>query len=101
MLWNETRQDQDMLRWYRRLLQLRREMPQLLLDRPVAEEARDEEGLILRKYPIEGRDVTLLFHAKEGSVCIPELAGSWDLLAEQGFDGVIHGIGAMVLAQNR
>jgi hypothetical protein len=83
------------------LLQLRREMPQLLLDRAVAEEARDEEGLILRKYTIEGRDVTLLFHAKEGSVCIPELAGSWDLLAEQGFDGVIHGIGAMVLAQNR
>ena len=97
MLWDETRQDQDMLRWYRRLLQLRREMPQLLWEKCATEEARDEEGLILRKFRIDGRDVTLLFHAKEGSVCIPELAGKLDLLENRVFDGTLSGIAALVL----
>lgn len=97
MLWDEARQDQNMLRWYRRLLQLRREMPQLLWEKCATEEARDEEGLILRKYRIDGRDVTLLFHAKEGSVCMPELSGKLDLLENRVFDGTLSGIAALVL----
>jgi glycosidase len=97
MLWDEARQDQDMLRWYRRLLQLRREMPRLLWEKCIAQEARDEEGLILRKFRIDGRVVTLLFHAKEGCVCIPELAGKLDLLENRVFDGTLSGIAAVVL----
>ena len=98
MLWDEARQEGDMLRWYRRLLQLRREMPELLTASRISEEARDEAGLILLKHRCYGRDITLLFHTREGNVCVPELAGQWDMLENRAFDGTVEGIAAMVLA---
>lgn len=97
MLWDESRQDKSMLRWYRRLLQLRREMPGLLEGLPISEEARDEDGLILLKRYCAGRDTTLVFHAREDSVQLPELAGRQDLLENRVFDGTVNGITAMVL----
>lgn len=97
MLWEEDRQDQDMLCWYRRLLKLRREQPAILNGQVVSQEARDGDGLICTNRRLNGQTITLLFHAKESSVQIPELAGKWDLLRECVFDGAANGITAMVL----
>lgn len=97
MLWEKDRQDADMLHWYRRLLQLRREMPGILSGRILSEEAWDEEGLILIKRRWEDRDITLLFHAKEDRLLLPQLAGKRDVLGQQVFDGTLSGITAMVL----
>lgn len=97
MLWEEDRQDQDMLCWYRRLLKLRREQPAILNGQVVSQEARDGDGLICINRRLNGQTITLLFHAKESSVQIPELAGKWDLLRECVFDGAVNGITAMVL----
>ncbi len=97
MLWDENRQDKDMLCWYRRLLKLRRELPVILNGQVISEEARDEEGLICVHRRMNGQNITLLFHAEENSVHIPELAGKRDLLSENVFDGSANGITAMVL----
>ena len=97
MLWEEARQDKDMLRWYRRLLRLRKEFPGILDGQIVREEAWDEEGLIRITRRLTGRDITLLFHAKEGNVQIPELAGKQELLSGTYFTGSVSGITAMVL----
>ena len=97
MLWDEARQDKDMLRWYRRLLKLRRELPGILGGQTVLEEARDDDGLIRITRTQNGQEITLLFHAKEGNVLIPELAGKQDLLSETAFNGTVQGITAMVL----
>ena len=97
MLWDEARQDKDMLCWYRRLLHLRRELPEILAGQIIQEEACDEDGLIRITRRRNGGDITLLFHAKEGNVHIPELAGKQDLLSETTFNGTVQGITAMVL----
>ena len=97
MLWDETRQDKDMLRWYRRLLQLRRELPVITGGEVRSQETQDETGLILITRRLDAQEVTLLFHAQDGSVCIPELAGKRDLLSGAVFDGTVTGITAMVL----
>ena len=97
MLWEEARQDKDMLSWYRRLLRLRREFPGILDGQVVQERAWDEDGLIYITRRLNGQDITLLFHAKEGNVQIPELAGKQELLSETLFTGTVNGITAMVL----
>ena len=97
MLWDEGRQDKDMLAWYRRLLTLRREVPAILYGQVTAQEARDDEGLIRISRRLEGKEITLLFHAREGAVQLPELAGRRDLLTGATFSGTIEGITALVL----
>ncbi len=97
MLWEDARQDKDMLCWYRRLLRLRKEFPGILDGQVVQEKAWDEDGLICITRRLTGRDVTLLFHAKEGNVQIPELAGKQELLSGTHFTGSVSGITAMVL----
>ena len=93
----ENRQDRDMLCWYRRLLQLRREQPGILRGDILSEEARDEDGLILITRRLNGQEITLLFHAGEGRVQLPELTGKRELLSGSSFDGTVNGITAMVL----
>ena len=97
MLWDENLQDKDMLCWYRRLLKLRKELPAILGAETVSEEADDENGLIRITRRLDNQDITILFHAKEGDVQIPELAGKQDLLGQRVFEGTVQGMTAMVL----
>jgi glycosidase len=97
MLWDENLQDKDMLCWYRRLLKLRKERLAILSAETVSEEADDENGLIRITRSLNDQDITILFHAKEGDVQIPELAGKQDLLGQRVFEGTVQGITAMVL----
>lgn len=97
MLWDERRQDKDMLHWYRRLLTVRREVPVILGGKITSAEANDENGLIRIHRNLNGQKAVLLFHTNDGSVQLPELAGKRDLLSEARFDGTVSGIGAMVL----
>lgn len=97
MLWDEKRQDADMLRWYRRLLTLRREQPAITRGEVVREEAWDAEGLIRITRRLGEQEVTLLFHGKEGTLHLPELAGKQNALTGAPFDGTLAGITAAVL----
>jgi glycosidase len=97
MLWDENRQDADMLRWYKNLLRLRREVPAITRGETIREEAWDDQGLIRITRRLEGQEVTLLFHGKTGTVRLPELAGKENALTGTAFDGFLTGIAAAVL----
>ena len=97
MLWDPKRQDSDMLRWYKRLLRLRREIPAITRGETLREEARDGEGLIRITRTLDGGEVTLLFHNQEGAVSLPDLAGKTDAITGKAFPGALEGITAMVL----
>ena len=97
MLWDEKRQDADMLSWYRGLLQLRKEVPALTQGRILSQYADDDAGLIRITRQLDEQEITLVFCAKEGSVELADLAGKTDLLTGKAFDGHIQGITALVL----
>lgn len=97
MLWDESRQDRDMLTWYRNLLRVRKEIPALTRGETVREEADDKNGLIRITKQLDGETVTVLFHGKEGSVSCPCLAGTTDAITGMPFRGTAEGIGAWVL----
>jgi len=97
MLWDESRQDKEMLDWYRRLIRLRKEVPAITQGRILSQEAKDDLGLIRITREYQGQEVTLLFCAKDAAVKLPKLAGKKDLLTGKSFDGCLQGIGAAVL----
>ena len=97
MLWDESRQDKDMLSWYKRLLRVRKEIPAITRGKTVAEEARDKDGLICVTRCLEDDEVTILFHAKEDTISLPALSGKRNLLTNNVFDGKVQGITALVL----
>ena len=97
MLWDESRQDKDMLCLYRKLLQLRKQIPAITEGRILSQETQDDAGFIRITRCLNSQEVTLLFCSKDVTVELPELAGKTDLLRGEVFDGHLTGIKAMVL----
>lgn len=93
MLWDEARQDRELLAYYRRLIELRKAYP--CLTDGDAEEilADDDMGLVT----IRRGGVTVLFHAKPGKVALPQYAGCQEAITGQPFDGILRGVRAAVL----
>lgn len=94
MVWAEDRQDADMYAWYRQLLRVRREHPELLA-RDVQDVTDDERGLLIRR----AGEYTLVFHCKDGAVNLPEYAGRQELLTNQACGGAFTTFGAWVLLE--
>lgn len=94
MVWAEDRQDADMYAWYRQLLRVRREHPELLA-RDAQDTADDERGLLLRR----AGEYTLVFHCKDGAVNLPEYTGKQELLSNQACGGTFTTFGAWVLLE--
>lgn len=92
MAWDAEYQDEEMYQWYRSLLRLRRECPDLLTQdcTTVTDDARE---MILRKTPQH----TLLLHCRDGQVDLPEYAGTVDLISGNIFDGTLPGFAAVLL----
>lgn len=97
MLWDEARQDKDMLAWYRRLLQLRKDVPAITKGETVSERAINESGVITITKRLSGEEITLLFCNKDSELHLPEYSGKTDLITGTIFDGNLRKIGAMVL----
>ena len=95
MLWDEARQDKDMLSYYRRLIQLRKAYPVLTQGDAERTLTEDDNALVC----IQRGDMTLLFHAGEGKVAVREYAGQMDLLTQQEFDGILGAYAVAVLKQ--
>lgn len=95
MLWDEKRQDGQLLQWYRRLLHVRKTCLNLTREEPLAVAADDEKGLVL----IDHGTHLLAFHAGAGDVELDGLAGAEELLSQSSFDGVLHGYQAAVLCR--
>lgn len=97
MLWDEKRQDREMLLWYKSLIRVRKENPAITQGETLRMEARDQDGLILISKLLDGRKVTLLFHCGEGSANVAELMGKTDMLTGQLFRGTVEGYTALAL----
>jgi len=99
MLWDEDRQDQDMLDYYRTLIRIRHECAALTRGETARQDADDESGLITIEKRLDGRRFTVLFHTKPGNVELPELAGREELVSGRRFPGRLGDYEAAVLAE--
>lgn len=98
MVWDENRQDKEMFRYYQTLIGIRRGYPVLTQGRIKEQYAKEDCGLIVTKRSLDGQEIILLFHAKEGSVELPEFMGWKNLISGQPFSGGLGDYEAAVLA---
>ena len=98
MLWDEARWDKATWDHYRTLLRLRREHPAITDGRVLRREARDDQALVRITREKDARQVTLVFHASQGTAVLHDLAGKTDLLTGTVFDGNLTGFRAMVFS---
>lgn len=97
MLWDEGRQDRDMLSYYQTLIRIRHEHAALTEDETAEQHADDETGLITMEKWLGDQRLTVLFHTKRGSVELPGLKGRKNLVSGQGFSGRLGDYEAAVL----
>ena len=98
MLWDRSRWDMDTWTHYQQLLRIRREYPAITEGRLVRQDAWDELSLVRITRELDGQKITVLFHAADGSVQLPELAGRTDLLTGTVFGGTLTGFRALVVS---
>ena len=97
MLWDRSRWDMATWDRYRKLLQLRKAHPAITEGRLVRQDAWDDLSLIRITRELDNERITILFHAADGSVQLPELAGRRDLLTDSQFSGTLTGFAALVM----
>ncbi|MBR7178212.1 MAG: alpha-glycosidase [Oscillospiraceae bacterium] len=97
MVWDESRWDRATYDWYRALLRVRKALPAITEGTLLRQDAWDDLSLIRITREKDGRRATVIFHAADGTVHLPELAGKRDLLTGKVFDGTLSGFTAMVL----
>jgi glycosidase len=85
MLWDEKRQDTQMLEYYKRLIALRKAYPGLTEGDPDAQFADNETGLVT----IRRGELTILFHGREGEIVLPEYQNYRNLMTNCEFLGVL------------
>lgn len=93
MLWDEARQDRDMLAYYQKLIAIRKANPCLTEGDADEMTADDESGLVT----IRRGDLLLLFYGGEGSVELPEYVGNEELISGKPFDGTLGAYQAAVI----
>ena len=96
MLWDETRRDRATWDHYRSLLRIRRDYPAVTGGKLLREDAWDDLSLVRITREKDGQKVTVIFHAADGAVQLPELAGRTDLITGTRFDGTLTGFRALV-----
>lgn len=96
MLWDEGRQDQQLLRYYQKLIALRKQYPSVLEHRQQGQQSDDEKGVVL----LDRGEVTLVFCGRTAGAQLPQFVGMTDLITDQPFDGVLPGYGALMLLKN-
>ncbi len=87
MLWDENRQNRELLDYYRTLLRVRRNYPALTKGVLVKQYTDDSTGLIYMERKLAEQNVILLFHIRKGTVELPELKGMRNLIGNQSFEG--------------
>ena len=99
MLWDEGRQDRELLDYYKTLLRIRHEYAALTEGEIVERYADDAAGLICMERRLGDRRMTVVFHTKPGTAALPELAGRENLVSGQPFSGRLGGYESAVFAE--
>ena len=97
MYWDEEYRDNEMLEWYKRLIQVRRTHACIVEGELAETITRDEDGTIalIRKNTEE--TIALIFNCSNDTKEFNEYAGQYNLLGESVFDGKVEGYDAAVL----
>lgn len=93
MLWDEKRQDKDMLAYYQRLIAIRKAHSYLTEGDADEMTADDKNGLV----KIRRGGLTLLFHGRSGKVKLPQFTGLTELISKKSFNGILGAYEAVVL----
>ncbi len=99
MLWDENRQNKDMLLFYQTLIRLRHEYPVLTKGTVTEQFALDEKGVIGIKRQMDGQSIWLLFNGRNKTAEVPERKGLKNLLDGQCFSGSLGDYEAAVLVE--
>lgn len=97
MLWDEGRQNKEMLHYYQTLIRIRHEYPVLTEGELAWQYAKDDAGIIYMERRLDGRSILLVFHTRRGRVELPKLAGMKNLIDGQSFAGSLGDYEAAVL----
>ena len=93
MIWDPEKQDVDLLRYYQRLIQVRKQYPSLTEGDPCEQFADDENGLV----SIRRKELLLVFHGRKGTVDLPQYQGAVELLTNKLFEGMLGSYQTVVL----
>lgn len=99
MLWDEKRQNQEMLHHYRTLIRIRHEYPVLTEGMVTEQYADDAAGLIAVRRQMNGQSVWLLIHGRGGTAELPERKGLKNLLDGRPFSGSLGDYETAVLTE--
>lgn len=85
MLWDEEKQDLNLLGYYQKLIWLRKQYPELTEGDPCEQVADDEQGLVF----IRRKELLLVFHSRMGDAGIMQYRGALELLSGKPFGGTV------------
>lgn len=97
MYWDEEYRDNEMLEWYKRLIQVRRTHACIVEGELAETITRDEDGTIVLIRKNTEETVALIFNCSNDTKEFNEYAGQYNLLGESVFDGKVKGYDAAVL----
>lgn len=96
MLWDPSRQDQELFAYYQRLIQLRKAYPCLTEGESFAQRADDETGTVI----IDRGEIVLVFHGRGGDVQLSQYRGLPELISGESFSGILGSYQAAVLRKS-
>lgn len=97
MYWDEEYRDNEMLEWYKRLIQVRRTHACIVEGELAETITRDEDGTIVLIRKNTEETVALIFNCSNDTKEFNEYAGQYNLLGESVFGGKVEGYDAAVL----
>ncbi len=100
MYWDEEYRDNEMLEWYKRLIQVRRTHACIVEGELAETITRDEDGTIVLIRKNTEETVALIFNCSNDTKEFNEYAGQYNLLGESVFDGKLEGYDAAVVLCN-
>ena len=93
MLWDEEKQDRELLQYYQKLIALRKQHPFLTHGDPCEQFADDQNGLV----QIRRKNLLLIFHGRGGEVQLPQYRGMPELISGDVFNGTVGPYQAILL----
>ena len=100
MYWDEEYRDNEMLEWYKRLIQVRRTHACIVEGELAETITRDEDGTIVLIRKNTRETIALIFNCSNDTKEFKEYAGRYNLLGESVFDGKVEGYDAAVVLCN-
>lgn len=97
MYWDEEYRDNEMLEWYKRLIQVRRKHACIVEGELTETITRDEDGTIVLIRKNTEETMALIFNCSSDTKEFNEYAGQYNLLGESIFDGKVEGFDAAVV----